>query len=262
MSLLDIAGRIFLLALVGLAFLIFRLIEYLYEGRNRADVKQWPKRKKPSVQAIAAYWRRAGVDLAFGPVAVVYYKDEFWPTGTQGKPSFLSITAHEMVFNHQDFDRVTFPLACFRFASVKNNILILYMENSGWYILRLTFPEAAAVANKLRHIAQVTQIPYIDEAPVSAQQMTQNIYGYWETEGGVTLYLMWPGLLVNRQQVIPHESIQALIHNKTSLRIELKRNEEGQTLGFEVPYHEKWSNLLAELAHIPVDEEIGRKKKS
>jgi hypothetical protein len=217
---------------------------------------------KQTSASIAALWRRAGVIPVFGPVEAVYI-DELLPSQNSGKAGILSITPKEIVFHHQDGGRVVFPLDCVRFASADQDMLILYMERPelGWYIYRWHLSEALSAADTLYSLAQIPQIPYIYQAPVPAQQLTQDVYGAWEMGPAVSLCLFWNHLLRERHEVFPCASIRALIHYGDILRIELKPDEQWQAVCFEIAYDEEWANSLTQLTGLTVDEEIGRKKK-
>jgi hypothetical protein len=183
-------------------------------------------------------------------------------------------------------------------TTVNRPALVLHHEDGDrWYVSVFVIRDQSLITSLLNTLEQQTGLiamhGRMDFGPHSAQRMSQDIYGQWQTAasdgvawslaaqpsvmdfGGLSgqLYLSPDRLIYNGKPIIHLVQIRQVelyeqggLHklnpfNEELLRIEYDQDDQHHVTGFLVRSGRKWAEALALRLNIPVEVHEGRKKK-
>ncbi len=235
-----------------------------------------------SLDRARQHWERAGRTIRFGPVKAFYGGDQpdelnrFTPD-----PGALAIVDERLIFrgaSSANFE-IDLPLESIRWFGQSNvtvqqrNALTFYVEHEAhWRLYTIGVEDVEGVVRALQEIGGVELNPDPDYGPVNTLRYDQNIYGHWEPDHTVRLYLIPEHLLADWRTVVRFDQIGGLAVlpsgglspvDSALLSIRYTSGDGrpcgvGFALGWDKAH--EWANMLEKRTGIEL-ESIERKKK-
>jgi hypothetical protein len=196
-------------------------------------------------------------------------------------PGVLGLIDDQVVFvgiSSANFE-IRIPLANVRWlgqASVavqQQNAVSLHCElESRWQLYNFGLDDWQSLVNGLKE-AGIPVATYQDRGPMDALRLRQNVYGQWERDHTVQLYLAPDRLLADWHTAIMLDCIQGLtvlsaagLNLTRSALLEIKYSVPDawpQVMGFAMsePEARGWAEALRQRTKAPLDYGAGRKKK-
>jgi hypothetical protein len=250
----------------------------------------WGRRGQDAhVIHVRTEWVRAGQIVRYGPVGAMCCGNR--PHKSHGKGVFgaLGLTDGKLVFVGHRSTRynVSIPFDLMHWIGLHTlnggagarAIIVHYQSPSGWYVYTFTTDAPVEFGQALsRH----SGLPLHDAdairedfGPARATRMIQDIYGQWQPEYEIELYLA-PGRLlfgwkspillerITRLDVLTKGGLEDLNpFSEDLLRIEYETPDGArETIGFVVRNAHKWAEAISRHTDAPLVIHAGRKKKS
>jgi hypothetical protein len=251
----------------------------LQQQHESAELRQ-EDRLAEHVERLQARWRSENLPVHFGPVGATYYGDSPDHMNTLNPDrGALGLVDDRLLFvgmSSAGFE-IAIPLSAIRWISQlgveaqTSNTLTIYREVSGeWRLILLATNWVTELVQAMQQIAQVPISTLPDYGPIKALRARQEIYGQWDRQHTVTLYLAPDRLLTNWHSAVPLDSIcelaviPAAASSQGLLRIHFSDPDgRPQTIGFEMDFDRAsaWAWQLSRRTGIAVDQAGGRKKK-
>jgi hypothetical protein len=205
------------------------------------------------------------------------------------KPFVLLVTAHEIAIyprpsSHDN--RITFPVEQLRwfgrpekYTQDMNEIWLHFQRGDQWNLLaiRLYYNDMTKLVRALKQVtteeivtAYRRRRPYVHVGPVIAQPASEDIYGAWQLDPPIALYLMPLHLVLMKDatvaRTIPLRGIQQIAALRRLDQPEawgIVRFSVGEeTLGFAVEQYNELAESLAEAAKRSLEAPLERKRKA
>ncbi len=279
-----------LVVVLTFAFIIFLIMLTSDSNEKGRWSSSWQERTahslnrtvEESLDRARQHWQRAGRTIRFGPVKAFYCGDQpdklnrFTPD-----PGALALVDYRLIFrgaSSANFE-IDLPLESIRWFGQSNvivqqvNALTFYVEHdSRWRLYTIGVEDMEPTVRALQEIGGVTLNPDPDYGPVNALRYDQNIYGHWEPDHTVRLYLIPEHLLADWRTVVRFDQIGGLavlpsggLSPVDSALLSIRYTSDdgrpcgvGFALGWDKVY--TWANLLEKRTGIEL-ESIERKKK-
>jgi hypothetical protein len=277
-------GFAFFVLWISVIFLFFGILQYY-----RSTVLSWAERQ----------WRLTGEPIHFGPVGATCYGTE---PGTNyqrraGNYGALGILGDGLVFSTRHYERFSVPLASITWlghrkitvnagkTTKKVTALMVHGDHQRrHFVLALSSDQLFGISQHLsaRCKLRVEELGERSESrgPTGARRVTQDIYGEWREEGGVSLYLAPDRLLFGwsiwLNRAVPLAQIREIgafsrggVLNSLNpfaeelLRIEYQPTPGGKpvVIGFLVRHADDWAEAIRARSPARITVYAGRKKK-
>jgi hypothetical protein len=189
-------------------------------------------------------------------------------------PGAIGIVDNAVIFAGESSAgfELAIPLDQIRWMGHEGTTLITE-DRDRWHVHQFGF-EASHVWIQAMDSAGVVRIPAQTLGPLDVLRLRQDIYGRWERDYTMTLYLLPDRLLVNWHTALMIDQIRAVmvlsavtgsgLRHSSLLRIEYAdASDTRHTIGFAIGHNEvgQWGRALAERAGVPFEWERARKKK-
>jgi hypothetical protein len=256
-------------------------------GIGGAMVAHERRARSNFITRVRTEWTRSGQIVRFGPVGAFYYDSKPQPYSFSQAYGALGITQNKLTF--QGFRRravnVHLPFKAFRWIGVRTypdaerhsvEALVIHSEDFNvWRVYAFTMDHVLEFADELsRHtdlpLHQIGREPE-DYGPAHATRLIQDIYGEWSGNTRRELYLAPDRLLFGWEDPVMLSQVRqvgAFVKGSLNpfsadlLRIEYQSADGSlHTVGFLLHGADRWAEVIARRANVPLTIQAGRKKK-